>query len=67
MKVKCINNKYYDDRLALDKIYEVIAETTYYYQIIDNTFQKTWWNKKWFKTMLEIRNEKINKLLEDDN
>jgi hypothetical protein len=67
MKVKCINDGGWLD-LTIGKTYEV----TYIYSngdydIIDdsneNSGYSNWYHKEYFKTLSEIRIERINKLL----
>jgi hypothetical protein len=63
MKVKCIiNNGYW---ITFGEIYEVIHiyPNGNYIIIINNRGYKWKYPKKYFKTLSEIRNEKINKLL----
>ena len=68
MKVKCINN---DDwkYLIIDKIYDVIEEDDEddEYQMINDKGYIWGCSKYRFKLLSEIRNEKIDKLLEDEN
>ena len=64
MKVKCIENngrKY----LTVDKTYEVIAIYNNDYRIIDDDGDKYLYSKELFKSVSEIRNDTINKLLEE--
>jgi hypothetical protein len=65
MKVKCIN-KYRWLNLTIGKIYKVIEidndDGNYY--IIDEYGPKGYYPKYWFKPLSEIRNERIDKLLE---
>jgi hypothetical protein len=65
MKVKCINNNGFSN-LTIGKIYEVfeIDDDGYYYIIDDNKNEVWWYPKGYFKSLYEIRNEKIDKLLE---
>jgi GTPase SAR1 family protein len=66
MKVVCIDNNGYERWLTLGKTYEVISDDgIFVYNIINDRDQDDWCNKKWFKLLSEIRNEKINKLLEE--
>jgi hypothetical protein len=60
MKVKCITNI---NILTIGKFYDVIKINNGGYIIIDDNGYKFWHSKDWFKTLSEIRNEKINKLL----
>ena len=66
MKIKCINDRRY---LTIGKIYDVIKEDRDDgdYLIIDNDGGEWWYEKKLFKTLAEIRNDKIDKLLEDES
>ena len=62
MKVVCIkNNGLYD--LTIGKPYVVIKETMMSYVIISDHKFENWYFKEYFKTLSEIRNEKIDKLL----
>ena len=65
MKVECINNynNHYD--LTIGKTYEVFDEDNKKtrYWIIDDTGYGYWFPKECFKTLSELRNETINKLL----
>ena len=64
MKVVCIN-KYGRKYLTEGKTYEVIKiDDDGDYWIIDDTNNKWCFLKKCFKPLYEIRNEKINRLLE---
>ena len=74
MKVKCIYNKGLEKWLTIGKTYEVIVrddEVTIniitWYCIIDDIGEKNWYIIELFRPLSEIRNEKINKLLEDDS
>ena len=70
MKVKCINNKqgFWSTRIAIGKIYEVIGEDERRYTIINEKGNIDWfYPKDWFRLLSDIRNEKINKLLEDES
>ena len=62
MKIKCIENTYYD--LTIDKTYVVIDEDEDWYWVIDDNGRENWHWKYFFKTLSELRNDKINKLLE---
>jgi hypothetical protein len=63
MKVVSIN-KYGWKYLTEGKTYEVTEITEYgNYWIIDDNNDKRWCLKRFFKTISEIRNEKIDKLL----
>ena len=64
MKVKCIYNKGYECRLTIGKWYDTIKIHQYYgYLIIDDRCHEFWFSKKYFKTLAEYRNNKIDKLL----
>ena len=67
MKVKCIKNKWNNKNVSLTigKTYEVnyIYPDGDYRIIIDNGIED-WFPEYFFKTLSEIRNETINKLLE---
>lgn len=63
MKVVCIyNGNYY---ITIGKIYDVIDETNYTYDIINDRGFVFSYEINCFKSASEIRNEKINKLLEE--
>ena len=65
MKVKCIDdNNWY---LTIGKIYETIGEYKYSYQIRDDDGDICWPPKEYFRILSEIRNETINKLLENES
>jgi hypothetical protein len=67
VKVKCIDN-YGWSYLTIGKTYDVIEiDDEYGYKIIDDSDYKNWYEKELFKTISEIRNEIINKLLEDES
>ena len=63
MKVKCIDNNGYETRLTISKTYKVIKEDNCNYAIINDTGYASLFLKKYFKTLSEIRNKKIDKLL----
>ena len=65
MKIKCINNDGWEKYLTNEETYEVIKiDDEGDYQIIDDIGIKCIFNKNRFKTLSELRNEKIDKLLE---
>ena len=65
-KVKCIDDKGW--YLTIGKIYEVIQlNGNDDYIIINDKGEKLWYEKEYFISLSEIRNEKINKLLEDES
>ena len=70
MKVQCISMgdyiDYYIDYITIGKIYDVIEEDKEedVYKIIDDDGDEDWYHKEHFKTLSEIRNEKIERLLE---
>jgi hypothetical protein len=59
MKVKCINKGIWLS-LTIGKTYDVIEYDYDGYYKMDN---EKWYPKSWFKSLSEIRNEKIDKLL----
>jgi hypothetical protein len=63
MKVKCIKNNNWIFHLTVSEIYNIVDINDSYYKIIDDIGNERWYPKKWFKTLSEIRNEKIYKLL----
>ena len=67
MKVVCIDNIPWVNKLTIGKTYEVININEYdQYFMIDDDGYRTWSSKR-FKTLSEVRNDTINKLLEDEN
>lgn len=50
--------------LTIGKTYDIIDEDDDEYLIIDDSDDEYWYLKDFFKPLLEIRNEKIDKLLE---
>jgi hypothetical protein len=62
MKVVCINNKGFTN-LTISKTYEAIVEDDYCYRIISDYGNEYRYPKSYFKSLSEIRNEKIDKLL----
>lgn len=68
MKIKCIENDGWEYSLTIGKTYEVVSIYDKGYRIIDdNGHESGCYYKSYFKTSSEIRNEIINKLLEDEN
>ena len=68
MKIKCINKDCYRNYITIGKTYEVVSiDVDGDYNIIDNTFYINWYEKEYFIPLSEIRNETINKLLEDES
>ena len=70
MKVKCIDNINGTPyrTLTISKIYDVIRENDDWYCIINDKGKEDYYWRDWFKpAVAEMRNEKINKLLEDDS
>jgi hypothetical protein len=63
MKVKCIDRGFWL-LLTIGKTYDVIDVTGNWYLIINDNGDKDWYYKSSFKPLSEIRNEKIDKLLE---
>ena len=71
MKVKCIGIGTYKC-LTLGKTYDVIDvidedEDYWYYIIINDKDNQTWYEKEYFKPISKIRNETIDKLLSDES
>ena len=67
MKVKCFKQDIFD-KLTIGKTYDVIKiDDDGNYYIIDDIGYELRYLKEHFKSLSEIRNEKINKLLEDEN
>ena len=62
-KVVCIDNYDYEGELTISKTYEIVDEDKYFYNIIDNNDFTCICEKECFKKLSEIRNEKIDKLL----
>lgn len=75
MKVVCkdVDNLIEGPRklLTLDKIYHVISieqdEEIKLYFIEDNTGEKRWFDSKRFIDIADVRQEKLNDLLDDEN
>ena len=67
MKIKCIAN--YVNYITVGKTYDVIyIFSNGDYGIIDDKGNQDWYYpKSYFKPVSEIRNETINKLLEDES
>ena len=64
MKVKCIDNKYFEKYLTIGEIYDVISiDHEGDYKLCDNYGEQGYYYKYRFKPLSEIRNEKIDKLL----
>jgi hypothetical protein len=64
MKVKCIDNRDWESFLTINKTYNVVIDyDDDDYKIIDDEYEEWWYPKYLFKTIPEIRNDKINKLL----
>ena len=69
MKIVSIRDMYDADgnkRLTCNKIYEVFVTDDYYYYINDDSHlsKYQWWHRNYFKTICDVREEKLNKLLE---
>ena len=69
MKVKCIDNdECYRNYLTNGKIYDIIDEDNNWYWIINDYGKENWYLKSYFESAVaEIRNDTINKLLEDES
>ena len=65
VKVKCVIMGHNPDnyKLTIGKIYDVTEASGVMYHVINDYNEKRVFPKEWFKTLSEIRNEKINKLL----
>ena len=64
MKVKCIDNQNGLNYLTIRKIYDVIDDNAYCYKIINDRNNERYYPKEFFRILSEIRNKKIDKLLE---
>jgi hypothetical protein len=64
MKVKCLNNFIYRG-ITIGKTYNVISIYDECYLIRDDDGYDYTYPKSWFKSLLECRIEKINKLLRE--
>ena len=65
MKIKCIEDRGFDNLLTIGKTYDVIkVQSDGDYVIIDDLGSENWYYKEDFKPLSEIRNDTINKLLE---
>ena len=67
MKVKCINNYELGKYLTVGKIYDTTKNGIEYYEIIDDNNDNTRCKKERFIPISKIRNETIDKLLEDES
>jgi hypothetical protein len=67
MKIKCIDNKDGELYLTIDKTYNVIEDNKFNYKIINDNGYNNWYYKEYFKPLSEYRNERIDKLLEDES
>ena len=67
MKVRYIKNDGYGAWITTGKTYNVIEEENNHYKIINDNGIESWFPQKLFKRLSEIRNETINKLLEDES
>ena len=68
MKIVCINNNGWKDYLTIGKTYEVIKENNTCYFLINDIGCEYWYEKIWLKpAVAEMRNDTINKLLEDES
>jgi hypothetical protein len=65
MKIVCINNRNNEYCLTIGKTYNAFDDDGDYY-IKDDDNHKWWYSKECFKPLFEIRNDKIDKLLNDD-
>ena len=52
MKIKCINNKLYEDRLTINKIYEVIENEYIIYKIKNDKGEEQFFVKKLFEVIM---------------
>ena len=66
MKVKCIENSVWEN-LTIGKTYVVIPEDEDWYWVINDKGKEDLFPIEWFKTIAEYRNDKIDKLLEDES
>ena len=66
MKVKCIKKPGWLC-LTIGKTYETIIIGMSKYKIINDKGEADWYPKNYFKTLSELRNETINKLLADES
>ena len=67
MNVKCINNYKCRGELTISKTYDITNMTFDFYYLLNDHGHHCWYEKKLFKTLSEIRAEKIDKLLEYEN
>ena len=65
MRVKYIDNDGLKYDLTIGKSYEVFNKTEYYYEVIDDNGIRGYYPKEWFKLLSELRNEKIERLLDE--
>lgn len=66
MKIICINEDNWRG-LIIDKVYDAIGYDDDWYVIIDANNIKCKYLKEWFKPLSEVRNEKINKIINNEN
>jgi hypothetical protein len=69
MKVVCVDNKGYEKCLTINKIYEAnyIDKYETYVLTNDKDMKNSWYVSHRFITITEYRNDRIDKLLEDEN
>lgn len=65
--IVCIDNKDSEKYLSIGKIYNVVNEYNDLYYLVNDNGDGGWHYKEDFKTKSEIRNEAINKLLDDES
>ena len=64
MKVVCVDNERgCEKHLTIGKSYDLLYKDKYYYTIIDDHGNIGGYYKEYFKSLSEIRNKKIDKLL----
>ena len=65
MKIVCIDNKNCAFNLTIDKIYNTYDDDLCNYYMYNDGGHFHYYPKEWFKPLSEVRNEKIDKLLEE--
>ena len=67
MKVICINNEFSENLLTIGKTYYTNKDSYGYYYIIDDNndiqYYSQYYSNFCFKTLSELRDDKINRLL----
>lgn len=64
-KMVCVfkDHSYLSSSLTINKVYHVTGYTVLDYQLIDDCNNEVWFPRSWFKHLQDIRDLKINTLL----